>query len=104
MCIIFILLLTGCSTTDNVNYFDESSVTEDNIEQDWLSEKWEQFSNWLGEKIDKFDATEEAESLPPSVYEYDVEKDFPLEEGSTEEKKSVKEYWDGMWKEKDTEE
>lgn len=101
---LFLILLTGCSVQDNESYFSEDSAEENATEQSWFSEQFNKFSDWLGDKIDNFDPTEEAESLPPSVYDYDVEKDFPLEEDNTEEKKSLKEYWKGMWKEKETEE
>ncbi len=89
-------MLIGCNTTDDTNYFDDSITTEDS--GSWLSITVGKSVDYVIEKINNFNLTEQSTALPKGVYDYDVEEDFPLKKDNTEsEKKILKEYWDNMW-------
>ena len=102
--LIVILTLTGC-TEDDTNYFHtgDESILEKEIDLSWVEEKWNDFCKWFSEQLEQFEMDDHSEYLPDSVYDYDVEKDFPITRDNNKRKrKTIKEYWDDMWR--DTEE
>lgn len=91
-------LLTGCNKADSTNYFGESNEMSEEVSNDWLDDVIDRGKKYIEKGVEQIDLTEQATSLPKSVYDYDVEKDFPLKEDSTKvQKRTFSEYWSDMW-------
>lgn len=93
---ILVIALSGCSyTEDNTNYF-ESNVESDVSEESFITKAFNRLEEKVGKALENFDYKRKANSLPESVYDYDVEKYMePTTESTTETLDSI---WDNMWK------
>lgn len=91
-------LLTGCDRADNTNYFDKSNEMSEEVSNNWIDGVIDKGKGYIEKGVGQIDLTEQATSLPKSVYDYNVEKDFPLKEDSTKvQKRTFNDYWSDMW-------
>ena len=101
--IIFGVCLTGCNFKDEADYFSNTSESTTEIYNSALEKQVNEIADKAKEKIDDFDPYTPNSGLPESVYRYDVEESFNLEDSEETTEKSLKDYWDGMWKDNPSE-